>query len=167
MGDRSDLPGQTFHSAWTALPPRRAASALTLLERLRGRDVDNEALRRAGETWLAQGGERGWMGLETSNRLILALFRFEVLVDSRARLLQASDMVCAEIAGLSVTLRETLRAIRELAQARRCSLIRLCHDDEAVERLALELDLLPRGGAWALGAPAQTSVVVPFPARRH
>ena len=167
MDDRSDTLGPAFHSAWAELPPRKAASALALLERLRGREVDGEALRRAAEAWLAEGGERGWMGLETANRLILALFRFEVLVDPRARLLQASDMVCAEIAGLSVTVRETVRAIRELARARRCSLIRLCHEDQAVERLALELGLLPQGEAWALAAPGGPAVVVPFAPRRH
>lgn len=167
MDDRSDTAGPAFHTAWAELPPRKAATAAALLERLHGREVDGEALRRAAEAWLAEGGERGWMGLETANRLILALFRFEVLVDPRARLLQASDMLCAEIAGLSVTVRETLRAIRELARARHCSLIRLCHDDRAIERLALELGLSPQGGAWALGAQAGPAVVVPFPPRRH
>jgi hypothetical protein len=167
MDEASDIPGRAFHTSWAELPPRKAASARALLERMAGREVDAEALRRAAEAWLAQGGERGWMGLETANRLILALFRFEVLADPRARLLQASDMIGAEVAGLSVTVRETIRAVRELACAKRCSLIRLCHDDQTVERLALELGLLPQGSAWALAAPVVDPVVVPFPARRH
>lgn len=167
MHDMSDTIGHPFHSAWAELPPRQAARAVALLERLRGREVDGAAWQRASELWLAQGGERGWMGLEAAKGVVLALFRFEVLCDPRARLLQASDLLCAEIAGLTVTARESLRAIRELARVRRCALVRLCHDDEGLEPLARELGFAPFGDVWAAAAAGTTgSVVVPFPGPR-